>query len=77
MEEVKAHASILPTIRFYDREVKLRQVANRYVEGIPSAARSNLNIANVGRWKEMMAEGQIKLCRTLYGDFIRKMGCKE
>jgi len=76
MEEVKAHASTLPAIRFFSIET-LKQVVMRYAVGTTSEAIMHLHKAIVGRWKEMMTEEQVELCRVLYGDYIRRMGYDE
>ena len=55
----------------------IEQIVKRYAAETTSEVKMHLNKAIIGRWKEMMTEEQVELCRTLYGDYIRKMGYEE
>ncbi len=55
----------------------IEQVVRRYAAETPSEVKMHLNKAIIGRWKEMMTEEQVELCRTLYGDYLSRMGYEE
>ncbi len=51
------------------------EIKNGSTESLPHPLHFNKGIT--GRWKEMMTDEQVELCRTLYGDSIGKMGYEE
>ena len=55
----------------------IEQVVKRYAAETSSEVKMHLNKGIIGRWKEMMTEEQIELCRDLYGDYINRMGYEE
>jgi hypothetical protein len=51
------------------------EIKNGTTEALPHPLHFNKGIT--GRWKDMMTEEQVELCRDLYGDYINKMGYGE